>query len=180
MNKIKIIVIGPTESGKTVLSNIIADATESSNKVYDPTQGVRILEFEGEPKIDIELWDTSGDNKFGECWPAIAKDNHGVIFVYNPDQDDQGDELERLFQYFVQQHSLKPSQCVIVANNKSGGSTSSLSRPPTIMANLPMMMISNLDDDSEVVKNGFRAYLKRLLQVINDKQRQEEDSLVFG
>ena len=51
----------------------------------------RIVDFERDPppgvnfgKINIELWDVSGDMKYEKCWGPIQKDAHGIIFVYDP------------------------------------------------------------------------------------------------
>ena len=35
-------------------------------------------------KVDVELWDTSGNVRFDKCWPALAREAHGVIFVFHP------------------------------------------------------------------------------------------------
>ena len=35
-------------------------------------------------KVDVELWDTSGNSKFDNCWPALAREAHGVMFVFHP------------------------------------------------------------------------------------------------
>ena len=35
-------------------------------------------------KVDVELWDTSGNSKFDICWPALAREAHGVMFVFHP------------------------------------------------------------------------------------------------
>ena len=35
-------------------------------------------------KVDVELWDTSGNVRFEKCWPALAREAHGVIFVFHP------------------------------------------------------------------------------------------------
>jgi hypothetical protein len=40
-------------------------------------------------KTDIELWDSSGNPEFKSCWPAVAWETHGVIFVFNPEDDQQ-------------------------------------------------------------------------------------------
>ena len=32
--------------------------------------------------------------RFEACWPAMAKDAHGVVFVYNPDVSNHDKELE--------------------------------------------------------------------------------------
>ena len=38
-------------------------------------------------KVDVELWDTSGNSKFDNCWPALAREAHGVMFVFHPGKD---------------------------------------------------------------------------------------------
>lgn len=68
---IKILIIGPPQSGKSRLANYIADREDISSNGYRPTAGVRILEFEkeapknpkrpGSEKVIVELWDVSGD-----------------------------------------------------------------------------------------------------------------------
>ena len=53
-----------------MISNLLAEATELSSE-YHATEGVRILEFESDEvilkqrpiKIDVELWDCSGNLK---------------------------------------------------------------------------------------------------------------------
>ena len=35
-------------------------------------------------KVDVELWDTSGNLRFDNCWPALAREAHGVMFVFHP------------------------------------------------------------------------------------------------
>ncbi|CAL1289082.1 unnamed protein product [Larinioides sclopetarius] len=45
MYKVKLLVIGPCECGKTVISNFLADATETIPNEYYPTQGVRYANF---------------------------------------------------------------------------------------------------------------------------------------
>ena len=46
MYKVKIVMVGPCQSGKTMIANFLADATETVGGEYRPTAGVRILEFE--------------------------------------------------------------------------------------------------------------------------------------
>ncbi len=40
-------------------------------------------------RADVELWDSSGDVRFQSCWPAIRQDTHGVIFVFDPQREEQ-------------------------------------------------------------------------------------------
>ncbi|XP_050680843.1 intraflagellar transport protein 22 homolog [Leptidea sinapis] len=125
--KLKILMMGPSESGKTLISNIISESTNNEELgTQRPTQGVRILEFDtsvmthsgNNIKIDIELWDCSGDHKFESCWPALRAGADGVILVCSPNTASVASrELELFYNYFVSQPKLTSKQCVVFYNN---------------------------------------------------------------
>ena len=138
--KAKLLVVGPPEvilliivyvviyilqSGKTYISNLLAEATESSRTIYRPTHGVRILEFgtqgqsDGETVlVDVELWDCAGKQEFENCWPAFAKDTKGVILVYDPNVSSTTRGIEKWYKYFIKKQGLKDSQCILLAVHK--------------------------------------------------------------
>jgi GTPase SAR1 family protein len=63
--KLKIVIVGPKGAGKSSIGNYITGQSQvlcPENANYDPTAGVRILEFEARQN-SIELWDASGDHK---------------------------------------------------------------------------------------------------------------------
>ncbi|MEE6468759.1 hypothetical protein FKM82_008370 [Ascaphus truei] len=127
MFKAKVLIVGPSECGKTVLANFLSDTTEPVGGEYNPTQGVRILEFEG-PNVngnkgsacEVELWDCGGDNKFESCWPAMIKDSHGVIIVFNLDIPSHLKEIEMWHSSFIQQQRLQENRCLLIAHHKPG------------------------------------------------------------
>jgi len=55
------------QAGKTHIANTVSEAVENADTEYRATQGVRILEYEPPctiaNKIEVELWDCSGDPK---------------------------------------------------------------------------------------------------------------------
>jgi len=40
-----------------------------------------------------DLWDVSGDKRYDTCWDAISRGAHGVVLVFNPDEEGQEQEL---------------------------------------------------------------------------------------
>ena len=93
---LKLIIAGPSKVGKTIIANSLSEFSHVVSADYHPTRGVRILEMEknftGElgkritsikksSKLNIELWDISGDKKFQTIWPALKYGAHGIIIV---------------------------------------------------------------------------------------------------
>ncbi|CAG4971890.1 unnamed protein product [Colias eurytheme] len=125
LQKLKILMIGPSESGKSTIANFISESVNIEECETRPTQGVRIVEFEvpnlningKQIKVDIELWDCSGDHKFESCWPALRLGVKGVILVGSSNTANIASrELELLYNYFVSQPKLSLKQCVVFYN----------------------------------------------------------------
>ncbi|XP_045172377.1 intraflagellar transport protein 22 homolog [Mercenaria mercenaria] len=186
MFKAKILVLGPCESGKTALSNFLADATDTSSGEYHPTQGVRILEFENhnpgaghgrQSAVEVELWDCSGDKKFEACWPAMAKDTTGIIFVYNPDQPNHDKDLENWYAYFIDDQGIKETSCCVFAHHKPSAPDRERAQLSTCFSNIPVVH-TNIEEDSESVRNQFSQFLAKLTVALSDKRDQEELSIM--
>ena len=119
---LKIIVAGPKQSGKSTMSNFISGhSADLSNERYDPTAGVRILEFEVNGN-SVELWDASGDHSYETCWRGIMADSDGVVLVYNPDTPGQDAQVGDWFEFFVKKNGLQDDQCIIFAHRHGNSS----------------------------------------------------------
>ncbi|XP_029931263.1 intraflagellar transport protein 22 homolog isoform X2 [Myripristis murdjan] len=162
MFKAKILFIGPTESGKTVLANFLSDTTETVGGEYSPTQGVRILEFESQNEgsgdkystCEVELWDCAGDFKFESCWPAIMKDSNGVVM------------------------GMQSSQCLLIAHHKPGSGTEEGRLPLAAhLSRLPLIH-SNLEEEPEDVRQAFRRYLGNIMNTLSESREREEMSII--
>ena len=68
--------------------------------------------------ISVQLWDTSGDEKYSSAWSAIAKDSDGCILVYNAHDKTQSRSVENYVKTFAM--DLDPSLCMIAAHRISG------------------------------------------------------------
>ncbi|XP_053413406.1 intraflagellar transport protein 22 homolog isoform X2 [Nycticebus coucang] len=184
MLKAKILFVGPCESGKTVLANFLTESSDITE--YNPTQGVRILEFEN-PHVtsnskgtgcEFELWDCGGDTKFESCWPALMKDAHGVVIIFNADIPSHRKEIEMWYSCFVQQQFLQDTQCLLIAHHKpgSGGDKGRLSLSPPL--NKLKLVHSNLEDDPEDIRMEFIKYLKGIINSMSESRDREEMSII--
>ncbi|XP_076434795.1 uncharacterized protein LOC143274759 isoform X2 [Babylonia areolata] len=178
------VVRGMVQCGKTVICNFLADATEVSGGDYRPTQGVRILEFEvnglsvpGRSSVDVELWDCSGDNKFEACWPAITQDAMGVIFVYNPDQPNHDQDLEKWYKFFGSQKSVKINGCMVFEHHKPNASEVVRTELPSGFSKMPRVS-TNIEEDPDSVRNGFNKFLEMIVAAISRHREKEELSIM--
>ncbi|KAM9209591.1 intraflagellar transport protein 22 homolog isoform 2-T2 [Dugong dugon] len=171
MLKAKILFVGPCESGKTVLANFLTESSDITE--YNPTQGVRILEFEN-PHV-------TGNNKgtgFESCWPALMKDSHGVVIIFNADIPSHLKEIEMWYSCFVQQQLLQDTQCLLIAHHKpgSGSDRGSLSLPSPL--NKLKLVHSNLEEDPEEIQLEFIKYLKSIVNSVSESRDREEMSII--
>uniref|UniRef100_A0A8C7E8N6 Intraflagellar transport 22 n=1 Tax=Nothoprocta perdicaria TaxID=30464 RepID=A0A8C7E8N6_NOTPE len=155
MLKAKVLLVGPCESGKTVLANFVSESIEGIGS-YVPTQGVR----------------------FETCWPALMKDSHGVVIVFNPELPSHLKEIEMWYSCFVQQQPLQDSQCLLVAHHKPGhaGDTENLTLASPL--NTLKLIHSNLEEDPEDVRMEFVKYFRSIINLLNESRDREEMSII--
>lgn len=146
---------------------------------------MRILEVEAQGIIvnnktvskDIEIWDCSGDLKFKTCWPAIRKDLHGVILIYNAKKQDCLKEMQEFYDYFVVQTKLGPDMCVIFCYDPD---KSLLELPKSISSAFPK--VSHVKCDTEEHGNklqaDFRSFLSSLMTKMQDYSDQEDKTIL--
>ena len=118
MSRVKVLVVGPVKSGKSTIANILADVADGPAQSYRPTPGVRILETEKKPPLSVarqfsgdvtvELWDVSGDTMYEKAWPIILKGAQGILFVYNPAEDDVEKNMEFYINQFAKSAKILP------------------------------------------------------------------------
>ncbi|KAF5306847.1 hypothetical protein FQA39_LY00077 [Lamprigera yunnana] len=122
-SKVKLLLIGPVNSGKSKLANFLCEVESTLPEELRPTKGIRILEYEiqevevGGYKVDldVELWDASGDDIYSSYWPVYRKNVDGVVFVYSQEDDYGVRKLDLMYNYFVTQPNLSPRACLACA-----------------------------------------------------------------
>uniref|UniRef100_A0A0D9S0L3 Intraflagellar transport 22 n=1 Tax=Chlorocebus sabaeus TaxID=60711 RepID=A0A0D9S0L3_CHLSB len=126
MLKAKILFVGLSQSGKTVLANVLTESSDITE--YSPTQGVSVVVCTYNPSYVrrlrhencLNLGDVGFSERFESCWPALMKDAHGVVIVFSADIPSHRKEMEMWYSCFVQQQSLQDTQCMLIAHHKPG------------------------------------------------------------
>ncbi|KAL7639051.1 UNVERIFIED_CONTAM: hypothetical protein RMT77_010585 [Armadillidium vulgare] len=183
--KVKILLVGPVKSGKTTLANFLSDAADYGSERYRPTKGCRIVEFEV-PNIDVngsysnvevELWDISGDKSYSSTWPVMQRGANGVIFVYNPGEEDHPRYLDSLHTQFVSHQGLKDVQCVVFCHSKpdSDGYSTKLSNA---FSGIKQKEIELNEENTGKIRQEFSSYLQQLLNYMSDMAERNEDAIL--
>ena len=184
-SRVKILVIGPTKSGKSTIANIIGELADGPSELYRPTVGCRIVELERDPppavasfgKFTLELWDVSGDFKYEKCWGPIQKDAHGIIFVYDPVSPNFEELLTQYVAMFPKAMQLSPKFCLAIANhhNTNGGMIPNVSVPKCMDA---LDKHNGSAEEVNGIFQSFEKYLIKLLKLLGDRQRDEESEIM--
>jgi Rab-like protein 5 len=130
---LKIVFVGPPQSGKTVLADLISAASKTFQENTKPTVCLRILEFAAaievgglQTTISAQIWDTSGSDAYSQVWPAIAYQADAVVVIYNAYDKAQGRLAESYAKRFIK--GLDPTVVLFVAH-KIGHSDDKPLRP---------------------------------------------------
>jgi len=157
----KLVVAGPKGSGKTLISNFLASGCSAelplSSENYNPTSGVRILEFEHR-EGNLEIWDASGDHSYESCWKAIMHNADGVILVYNPDAPSQDQQLSDWFDFFVRKNGLRDEQCLVFAHRSGKSMSQERFRPPPLFSKVTAALTTPQSGGD--IKTIFEDFLK--------------------
>ncbi|BES96054.1 RAB, member RAS oncogene family-like 5 [Nesidiocoris tenuis] len=172
MVKLKIIMVGPAEAGKSTIANFLSEAIDFTNYEYRPTPGVRILEFEPSQKnIEIELWDCSGEDRYESLWPVFLWNAHGVIIVYNPETSGHAQELDRLCDNFIVKSLVPHSNALLVANTKDPSHAAAAPEFSGTLASITHVNV-NVVENGDAVKTAFEKFVSSLSEgktYVNDE-----------
>lgn len=188
--KAKILIIGPSRSGKTNIANLLSGTKDTPTTDYKETAPLRILETQLEgvklagrrmgkgTKVVIELWDVGGSPKFQSCWPAMYKNADGIIYVFNPEVKGQEKELELWYKNFAQPANMPDKHCLVFSHHSS---------PPEIAVGsnaIPPMprslqQVRCMETSLDFKSDDFKSAFEKLIEVIiMDKREAEENAMM--
>jgi Rab-like protein 5 len=176
--------MGPKRCGKTRIANFLAghETNPGSFDTYKPTKGTRILECEkavqaGKKslKLQVELWDCSGDRQYENCWTAILRDAQGVILCYDPTIKEQEKDIELWHKTFVAPLHLGEGQIMVFAHQSQvGGATY---QPPRSFDRMRFLNTTlDSDDSKEAMEENFVSFLGAVGVAASEKSSADMDA----
>merc|ERR1711990_339867 len=160
--KLKIVVVGDKDAGKSCFSNIISGHQSDLGILADhsrSTGGVRILEFESEVEneaIDVELWDTSGDLDQESLWSVYADEMDGVILISKDNISDS------FVDFFVEGVPIQKEQSLLWIN-----SPNDQPKPDNVGYKITFDILAEIDQT-------ISKFLNKLASVTRKQQERDE------
>ena len=116
--RFKIVVIGASGCGKTSLLLRFADSKFTDDHLVTigvdfKTKAIQI----GQKKINLQLWDTAGQEKYKSVTRSYYKKSNGALCVYDITDRKTLHQAESLINYFINEsESANPANVVLVGN----------------------------------------------------------------
>lgn len=190
--RVKILILGPSQVGKSNVANYLSGTKEHATANYKETCPLRVFEvfIEGlsiggqrrggrGTRAVAEVWDVSGNTRFQACWPAIAKDAHGAIFVFNPAIANQEKELELWYKSFAVPAQIKDEHIMVFGHRSQPTddpqNSGSVPRPGGSLSRASKVLETSLDFHPESFKEAFDRLVERILA----HRREQEENRVL-
>ena len=109
-NPIKVILVGEKDTGKTsIINRLVSDSFEQASS---PTIGKNTTNYTLN-KITLNIWDTSGEEKFRTVNSLFYKGAKIVLFVYSIVDRKSFDELSKYWMNTIETSLSNPSKYFI-------------------------------------------------------------------
>lgn len=184
--KMKILVIGPSKTGKTCVANFITGTRDTPTVDYKETSPLRILETTVEGvksgkskvgrgiRVTVEVWDVGGSSKFQGCWAACYKNADGIIFVMNPEVRNQEKELEMWHKAFAVPSNIPDKHCLVFCHHSSPPENAVGAAAVPAMPNA-LRNIRPLETSLDFQSDNFKEVFDRLVETIVQSRKDAEE-----
>jgi len=108
--------------------------------------------------LSVEMWDCSGDKQYKECWPAILRDVHGVILVYDPTIKEQEKDIELWYKTYTSRLGLSDSQVILFAHQAQAGNVRSTYQAPRALDRFTFLNTTLDHDDTTSAMRQVRCH----------------------
>ena len=183
----KVVVVGPSKSGKTCVANFLSGTRDTPTVDYKETSPLRILEIDVEgvrtsgkrqvgrgTRVLVEMWDVGGSSKFQTCWPACYKNADAIIFVMNPEVRNQEKELELWHKSFAQPANVPDKHCLVFCHHSSPpeNAVGASALPPMPAA---LRGIRSLETSLDFQSDNFKEAFDKLVETVLNSRREAEE-----
>jgi GTPase SAR1 family protein len=180
---LKIVFAGPPQSGKTELADLISAVSKAFQGNTKPTVCLRILEFSTtieifgmQTTISAQIWDTSGEEKYSQTWPAIAYKADGVVLVYNAYDKTQGRAIENYAKHFAK--DVQVQQVLLIAHKIGESDQKPLRAKLPKPIETAQIAIVDAKESLDEFNNAFNRFLERVQQAKVKRVEESERALI--
>lgn len=99
----------------------MADLNHELPDDLKPTKTLRIVEFDinnvdvdgTKCDIDVQLWDTSGNEMYNYYWAVYRQYANGIVFVYSQENEVDHRKLDLMYNYFINGRDFNHRACLV-------------------------------------------------------------------
>lgn len=127
-------------------------------------------------ELAVEMWDCSGDTSFKPSWPAMARDSHAAIFVFDPKTSHS--VMEDWLESFQQLGGLTHRQCLVLFHSSRPGAAEGA--PPSLPRKFETIahIESTLESAGEQIQEEFDLLLQEARAVYEEQQEAQAARLL--
>ena len=163
VNSYKIVLIGDCNVGKTAIVERLSSNTFSEQ--YKPTVGTGHTYWSTSINgtvVDIQLWDTAGEERFATLAPIYYKDSSAAIIVYSQDEPQSAANVIKWYQRFNDAVPDNPPVCVL-CNKIDLGDTQDFDLSEISVKNQCLFRKTSAKSGSGIV-DAFTALVAKILE----------------
>jgi hypothetical protein len=198
-DRVKILVVGPSQTGKSNISNFLSKFRQTPTEAYIETNPLRILEFTVEGlaataggrrtgkgvRATVELWDVGGDTRHQNCYEAIKSGAHGIIFVCNIDEPGSEKKLDLYAKHLMDPQKVPATHCVVFAHHSrapgddQGASPARAPPLPRTLTTCRGIFETSLDGKGENMTDLFERLVEQILHTrrLEEEKARTEDQM---
>lgn len=179
--KYKFIILGDVSVGKTCIASKFIN--NQFNEKYVCTIGiefkVKTLLLNKSTIVDIQLWDTCGQEKFRTLTRQYYRDANGIILVFDLNSQKSFNEIETWLEEIKTNFPTKGELNIIIVGNKSDLVTSRKVNDVEIMKFIKKHKLEYLEVSAKDGKNISQTFEKLCWMVIhNDEDKHKKTNNV--
>ena len=108
----KVVLVGPTEVGKTSIVNRINDNSWTENVTTTIGGGNIRKEITSQSGVSrqLDIWDTAGQERYSSLLPIYIRDSNIILFVFDLANLESLENLKQMYQQ-IQQNNLPLNNC---------------------------------------------------------------------
>lgn len=178
LENIRLILVGDASTGKSSIMQTYSDGIFPED--YQATIGIeycsKIIKI-NKKEIKLNVWDTSGQERFRAITISYYRGSHGIIFVYDVCDRQSFENIKTIWFANIGKYISTPYKCILVANkiDKSNNRIVSTSEGKTLAEEINA---TYLEVSAKAKHNIDKLFTDLTTIIVSDKQQIDDQDKI--